>query len=126
MAWKILVIDDDRTFVRFVRSCLEALHYEVIPTFDGNEGMEKLKEKNPDLIILDIEMPKMDGYTFLLEIRKLVHAREIPIVIITAKEGMRDIFKMEGVSEYIVKPINAKELIDTVQKYLPDNSQPNA
>ena len=119
MPKKILVIDDDKTFVKMVRSSLEVNHFDVISAFDGDEGLEKAKTLNPDLIILDIEMPKMDGYTFMLEMKKIVGKKDIPILIITAKESMQDIFKMEGVKEYIVKPVNSNQLMVLINKHLP-------
>ena len=120
MAQKILVIDDDKTFVKMIRSSLEVNNFEVLSAFDGDEGLEKAKTLKPDLIILDIEMPKMDGYTFMLEMKKIVGQKEIPILIITAKESMQDIFKMEGVREYIVKPVNSNQLLALIHKHLPN------
>lgn len=85
---------------------------------DGLEGLKKVKAEKPDLILLDILMPRMDGFTFLLELRKDEKAHNIPVIVLTAKEMMQDLFKMEGISDYLVKPFEAEDLLARVQKYI--------
>jgi DNA-binding response OmpR family regulator len=117
MSKKILIVDDDPDLLRMVTMRLEANQYEVITAYDGEEGLEKVKAENPDLIILDIVMPKLDGYSFVQEIKKTEH-KTIPIIILTAKEEMEDIFKMEGISDYIIKPFDPEELALLLRKHL--------
>ena len=116
---KILVIDDDPTSVRLVQGCLGSHGYQVSVAADGEEGLAILSREKADLIILDIQMPKMNGYAFILELKKLGEEyRNIPILILTAKEGMTDLFKIEGAKEYIVKPFDPDQLLTTVKKYI--------
>jgi len=115
---KILVVDDEPNVVKVVASRLEANGYEVITANDGEEGLVKLKSEGADLIILDVMMPKMDGYTFVKKIRADDSISKVPVIILTAKEKMKDLFEIEGIKDYIIKPFEAKELLEKVNKYL--------
>jgi CheY-like chemotaxis protein len=115
----ILVVDDDPTSVRLVQGCLETNGYAVLCAGDGEEGLGILRSQQIDLIVLDIQMPKMDGFAFILEAKKLgENYRKVPIVMLTAKEGMTDLFKIEGAKEYIVKPFDPDQLLAAVKKYI--------
>lgn len=118
MAKKILVIDDEPHIIKVVTSRLEANGYEVITANDGDAGLEKLKSEGADLIIMDVMMPKMDGYTFVKKIRADDSIPEVPVIVLTAKEKMKELFEIEGIKDYIVKPFEAKELLEKVNKYL--------
>ncbi|OGX08695.1 MAG: hypothetical protein A2Z88_11565 [Omnitrophica WOR_2 bacterium GWA2_47_8] len=115
---KILVIDDDATLTKLLDARLSANGYEVVIAKDGAEGLEKYKKEKPDLIILDIEMPKMDGYTFVLEFKQIASLRDTPIIMLTAKEAMREIFAIEGINDYIVKPFDMDDLLNKIKKHL--------
>ena len=120
---KILVIDDDLLNTKLVKEILEKNNYEVITATDGQDGLEKTESEQPDLIILDIIMPKMDGYTFLREIRaKEIKASQkrqpIPIVVLTGSAQMSDLFQLEGIKDYIVKPFKPEVLLDKVRHNL--------
>ena len=117
MAKKILVIDDDPTFLKMAQPFLESHGFSVATAMDGEQGIEKLKADRPDLIVLDVQMPKMNGYTFIFEIKKLSGARSIPIIVLTAKEGMAEIFKVEGVKEYLTKPFKPEVLLNHINKH---------
>ena len=112
MPKKILVIDDDQLNVKLVKSRLESSGYEVSTAFDGGEGLEKVAKDKPDLIILDVQMPKMNGYTFMLEFRKLDVFTQIPVIVLTAHEEMQPIFTLKGVRGYLVKPIKFELLFE--------------
>ncbi len=116
---KILVIDDDPTIIQLIKSRLESLKYMVNTAQDGLEGLDNLKKDKPDLIILDIQMPHMDGLTFIQEFKKEDSFRQIPIIVFTVKETMQDIFKLEGAKEYMIKPMDINVLIEKVKKYVP-------
>ena len=118
MAKNVLVIDDDRALVKIIDNYLQSQGYSVFSAFDGEEGLAKLKEVNPQLIILDIHMPKMNGYNFILEAKKIINFKSIPIIVLTAKEGMDELFKMEGVQEYLVKPFQPDWLLEKIKKYI--------
>ena len=117
MPKKILVIDDDPTLIKMVQPFLESHGFSVAAAMNGEEGIEKLKSDRPDLIILDVQMPKMNGYTFIFEMKKIGGARSIPIIVLTAKEGMAEIFKVEGVREYITKPFKPEVLLNHINKH---------
>lgn len=118
MAKKILIIDDDRSLLKMAGSYLEAHGYEVACSLDGDEALTAIKANAPDLIVLDVQMPKMNGYTFLFELKKIENAQKIPVIVLTAKEGMAEIFKLEGVKEYITKPLQTETLLTLIKKHI--------
>ena len=118
MSKKILVIDDDPTIIKLVRSLLEEAKYQVTTAVDGQEGLEKVKDNIPDLIILDIKMPKTDGYTFILELKKQEDLKDVPVMMLTVQDAMEDLFRMEGVQDYLTKPIDSKVFLEKVRRCL--------
>ena len=119
MPQKILVIDDELGILKLVKTRLEAKQFEVLTAVVGEEGLEVAKRGHPDLIILDIQMPKMDGYTFVREAQKLPDLRSIPVIVLTATDKMQDLFKVEGIKDYIVKPFDGDVLLSAIKKHLP-------
>ncbi|MBN3039116.1 MAG: response regulator [Candidatus Omnitrophica bacterium] len=113
---KILVIDDEPDIIKVLISRLQANGYEVVSATNGEEGLERFQKENPDLIVLDILMPQMDGYTFVKRLKKA--DGDIPIIVLTAKSGMKDLFAIEGITDYVVKPFNADELLKKIEKNL--------
>ena len=114
MPKKILVIDDDRTNTTLLKARLEASHFAVVTANDGDVGLEVLKKEKPDLIILDVEMPKMNGYTFLTEMKKLDEFKSRPVIVLTAHENMQPIFGLKGVKGYFVKPLKIEPLLEKI------------
>ncbi|MCP4650834.1 MAG: response regulator [PVC group bacterium] len=118
---KILVVDDEHDMVTILKARLEKRGFAVVSAYDGAEGLEKIDEENPDLIILDIIMPKMDGYTVIKELKKRSMKEGsslIPVIVLTAKDKMQDLFAMEGVTDYIIKPFEVPELLDKINKLI--------
>lgn len=115
---KILVIDDEPGVVHLIKARLEANHYEVLTAYDGIEALERVTVDKPDLILLDILMPRMDGGTFLQEMKKRGLMGTIPVIVLTAKANMREFFLIGGVVEFIVKPFEAKNLLREIEKHL--------
>ena len=115
---KVLVVDDEPQFVAMVKMRLEANGYEVISTFNGNEGLKSAKQHRPDVILLDIMMPEKDGYTMLRELRADEQIRDIPVIVVSIKPAMKDLFEIEGVIDYIVKPFETEELLLRIKKAL--------
>lgn len=115
---KILVVDDEPHIVKMVKNRLETNHFEVVTAYNGLECLQCVGVEKPDLIILDISMPRMDGYSVVKELRANAKTAEIPILILTAKEMMRDLLEMEHVSSYLVKPFRSEDLLDHVRKAL--------
>jgi CheY-like chemotaxis protein len=112
---RILIIDDDLTFIKIIEPFLKSQGFEVMVAYDGEEGIKKLKD-NPHLIILDILMPVMDGYQFVIEKKKIEGNKQVPVIVLTAKEGMADVFKVEGAREYLLKPFQPAALLKSIQR----------
>jgi len=123
MPHKILLIDDERVNVALIKLGLASNRYNVIEAADGIEGLEKVKEVNPDIIILDVMMPNMNGYEFMGELKALQGFRTTPVIMLTANETMQDMFKLEGVKAYFVKPVMLNELVAKIVECLGENPE---
>ena len=116
----ILWIDDDQLLLSF---CCEALNqhgYRTLVAADGPTGIETARTERPDLIILDVVMPNMDGFEACRELRKLEHTRDIPVIMVTTRgEGhhVENGFEV-GCNDYVTKPINGPELLSKVRNLL--------
>ena len=121
MAHKILVIDDDRINVALVKFGLAEQRYHVVTAGDGDSGLDMVRQEKPDLIILDIQMPHMNGFEFMGELKRVQGIKTTPVVMLTANETMEDIFKVEGVRGYFVKPVVLVELVETIKQILGPN-----
>lgn len=117
---KILLVDDEEDVLRTVGFRLQASGYDVVTASDGKEGLEKAHSEKPDLVILDLMLPKMDGYKVCAFLKKDTRYRNIPIIMFTAKAG--DIDKKLGLEvgadAYIMKPFEPPELVEAVAKLL--------
>lgn len=113
---KILIIEDEDPIRELIKLNLEMAGYETLEASDGRQGMEKFKNEKVDLILLDIMLPKMDGYEVLPQILK----REIPVILLTAKDGLKDKVKgLEmGADDYVTKPFEAMELLARIKAVL--------
>src|SRR5579871_1005815 len=118
MPKKILAVDDERHIVRLVQVNLERAGYEVVTAFDGKEALEKVESERPDLVVLDVMMPYMDGFEVLKNLRKNPETRELPVIMLTAKAQDADVFRgwQSGVDCYLTKPFNPMELIVFVKR----------
>ena len=119
MTRKVLLIDDDKGIVEVIKNILEERDYDVIVAYDGKEGLEKIQSEVPDLIILDVRMPLMNGYEFIraLKAQKVIDGMPmIPVIVLTAKEEMEEVFKMEGAKGYLVKPVDPGSLIKKIEE----------
>ncbi|MCL6629965.1 MAG: response regulator, partial [Armatimonadetes bacterium] len=113
MPKKILAVDDEKHIVRLVQVNLERQGYEVITASDGKEALQKVEEERPDLVVLDVMMPYMDGFEVLQNLRRNPSTRDIPVIMLTAKAQDADVFRgwQSGVDCYLTKPFNPMELI---------------
>jgi DNA-binding response OmpR family regulator len=116
---RILLVDDDYEIVESMRIALEAHHYEILVARDGNQGLVMAERENPDLVILDMMMPKRSGF---LVLEKLRRTRPVPmrVIMITANEGSRHkaYAEMLGVDDYIRKPFPMDRLMESVSRLL--------
>jgi len=116
---RILLVDDDAEIIESLRLALEANGYNVLVARDGNQGLALSERENPDLVILDMMMPKRSGFLVLEKMRR---TRETPmrVIMITANEGTRHkaYAEMLGVDDYIRKPFPMDRLIESVQRLI--------
>lgn len=119
VAKRILLVDDDPEIVETLRYALEAKGYTVLVARDGNQGLAMAEREDPDLVILDMMMPKRSGF---LVLEKLRRSRPVPIrvIMITANEGSRHkaYAEMLGVDDYIRKPFAMDRLVESVERLL--------
>ncbi len=117
MTEKILVIDDEDLTVQLISMLLERRNYEVVKAYRAEEGLRLAYRTHPDLILLDIMMPDMDGWEVCRRLREL---SDVPIIFLTAKDDVRDVVKgLEmGADDYIVKPYDNNELVARIRAHL--------
>jgi len=120
MNGRILVIDDNIQFQKLMAQALSHAGYEVIVANDGAEGLNKLKETRPSLVILDIMMPGMDGYEVCRHIRANPQTADIPVLMLTAKNGPRDQMQgfASGADDYLTKDMSLLEIVQRVRSML--------
>ncbi|MFC1958192.1 response regulator transcription factor [Chloroflexota bacterium] len=124
---KILIVDDDPDIVEAISAVLESYSYQIVTANDGENGLNKLKEEKPDLMILDLLMPKMDGFAVLKELQdpRLSKYRDVLILILTSvkEDASRRRYELEtglelNVDDYVEKPIDPHTLATRVEKLL--------
>jgi len=115
---RILVVDDERHIVRLIQVNLERAGYQVATAFDGKEALKRVEEAKPDLIVLDVMMPYMDGFEVQKRLQADPNTRNIPVIMLTAKSQDADVFRgwASGVSAYLTKPFNPLELLTFVKR----------
>ncbi len=121
---KILYVEDNPDNVYMLTRRLKKKGFELIIAGDGQEGIDKAIEENPDLILMDLSLPTMDGWTATAEIKKIKGVKDIPIIALSAHAmpEHRDRAIKAGCSDYDTKPIDIKRLLTKIEKYieLPD------
>ena len=116
---KILLVDDEVDLVKMIRFALERIGFTVLVSNDGEDALRQAREDNPDLIILDIMLPKLDGYQVCHLLKSDQRYKHIPILMLTAKAQQKDkALGMEiGADEYITKPFEMNELMEKIKSY---------
>ena len=116
---RILLVDDDSEIIESMRFTLEAKGYQVLVARDGNQGLAMAEREVPDLVILDMMMPKRSGFLVLEKLRR-THPVPMRVIMITANEGTRHkaYAEMLGVDDYIRKPFAMDRLVDSVKRLL--------
>jgi len=124
MQRSILIIDDQKDYLELLRLRLETEGYMVLEASSGREGIKIAKESMPEIILLDLMMPDMDGFEVCSELKIESSTKQIPIIMLTAKRDPIDktFAKGVGVVDYINKPFSAKELLEKMEKYILENS----
>jgi two-component system chemotaxis response regulator CheY len=114
----ILTVDDSRTIRDMLKLALVGGGYTVIQAEDGVEGLERLKAEGADVVITDINMPRMDGFGFIEEVRSDPHYRGVPILVLTTESDAekKNRARMAGATGWIVKPFNPVKLVDAIRR----------
>ncbi len=117
---KILVVDDEVDLVETIRFPLEMEGYDVLVSYNGEDALNQARKENPDLIILDLMLPKLDGYKVCRLLKFDERYKHIPILMLTAKTQEKDkiLGKETGADEYITKPFEMDDLMEKVKAYL--------
>ena len=117
---KILVVDDEHDLVSTVAYRLKFAHCVVVTAGNGQEGLDKAAEEKPDLILLDTNMPVMDGHEMLKRLRADPDLKHTPVIMLTARSAPDDIAAASacGIADYVTKPFDFTELMEKVQKAL--------
>ena len=120
MAKKILIVDDEVQLVEMVKMRLEASGYEIIFAHDGQEGLDKAKKEKPDLMILDLMLPKIDGYKVCRMLKFDEKYKQIPIILFSARAQDEDkqMGKEVGADAYITKPFDPQALLGKIKELL--------
>lgn len=121
---RILLAEDNLPSRELVREILETLGYQVIEACDGGEALDKVRGNEPDLVLMDIQMPVMDGFAVLSQLRKEYRFLKLPVIALTAyaMEGDREKILEAGFDGYATKPINAATLSCEIQRWLEGTS----
>ncbi|HEV3041754.1 MAG TPA: response regulator [Candidatus Angelobacter sp.] len=122
MPKKILIVDDSSTALMMETMILSKTGYELVTASDGQQAVEKARAESPDLILMDVVMPTMNGFEACREIRGDARTSHVPIILVTTRgeEECVEAGFNSGCSDYITKPVNAQELVLLVQSYLDD------
>jgi two-component system alkaline phosphatase synthesis response regulator PhoP/two-component system response regulator VicR len=128
MPKRILVVDDEKHMVRLLQLNLEREGYEVVTAYDGADGLETARALKPDLVLLDITMPRMDGFEVLNALKSREDTEKTPVVILTARSKDADVFHgyESGADAYLTKPLHPSELTAVIRRMLDEHASPPA
>lgn len=120
MAIKVMIIDDSNTIRRTAEALLKKAGYEVLTASDGFEAMSMITDHRPDIIFVDIMMPRLDGYQTCSLIKNNKQFKHIPVIMLSSKDGLFDRArgKIAGSQEHVNKPFTQEELIEVITKYV--------
>lgn len=122
---KILLVDDEEYIIKMNMLRLVDLNYDVISASDGRDGFEKAEKESPDLIILDVVMPRMDGLQALVKLKSSPKTSRIPVIMLSGvgeKEALNKAM-VSGAADFIEKPFNGERLIEAIKKNMPKGKQ---
>ncbi|MCR4337735.1 MAG: response regulator [Candidatus Omnitrophica bacterium] len=115
---KILVVDDDKALTRLLKTRLVQQGYEVATSWDGRDALKQYDVFQPNLILLDLLMPEIDGYAFVAELKKRDQLKKVAIIVITSVITIHDVFQLEGVNDFVMKPVVMEKLLAKIEKRL--------
>ncbi len=117
---RILIADDSATELKYITKALEGIGHELITAIDGEEAEHKIRSEQIDLVVLDVIMPKKNGFQVCRDLKSDDTYKDIPVILLTSKKQESDIFwgKKQGADEYITKPFEPLELVTAIKKHL--------
>src|SRR5262247_2129163 len=126
MSKRILIVEDQEDNRTILRDVLSTVGYELIEALNGKDGVRLAQSERPDLILMDIQLPEMDGYQATQQIKSIAELKTIPIIAVTsyALSGDEAKARAAGCDGYIAKPFSPRELLAKVREYLPDVANP--
>jgi twitching motility two-component system response regulator PilG len=118
---KVMIIDDSKTIRRTAETLLEKAGCEVVTAVDGFDALAKIADSNPDVIFVDIMMPRLDGYQTCALIKNNPEYANTPVIMLSSKDGLFDKARgrIVGSDEYLTKPFSKKELFEAINRYRP-------
>ena len=122
MSKRILIVEDQEDNRTILRDVLSTVGYELIEALNGEDGVKLAQNERPDLILMDIQLPKMDGYEATQQIKSIAELKTVPIIAVTsyALSGDEAKARAAGCDGYIAKPFSPRELLAKIRKYLSD------
>ncbi len=114
----VLVLDDEQAYTKVMSMVLDEYGFDPVPANSAQDAWELLDRVTPDLVLLDVMMPKIDGITFLTDLRADARLRAVPVLVVTAYTETRERALRAGASGYLNKPFSAQQLRDSIGKFL--------
>jgi len=117
---KVLIVDDEPFNLDYLQQELEDLNYQIITASNGQEALEKIHREQPDLVLLDLMMPILDGFAVLAQVKADMGLRDIPVIIVSAANDSKSVVRgiKQGADDYITKPVDAVHLVNKLKEYL--------
>ncbi|HCJ66272.1 MAG TPA: two-component system response regulator [Elusimicrobia bacterium] len=118
---KVLVVDDEEDIVYLLQEALEDEGYQTLGAYNGQEALEIVQKEKPDLILLDIMMPKIDGYSLNQQLKKHQETQSIPVIVISGRGQLRDLFLLNQespIADFLEKPFPVKLLLEKIEQVL--------
>jgi len=113
---KILLADDEEQLALAIKIRLQSRGYHVVTASDGRQALDLIAKEQPDLVILDVLMPVMDGYFCLRELNQRFGRGKFPVIILTARDRMKELFDLEGIEDYVIKPFDHEDLLVRIER----------
>jgi DNA-binding response OmpR family regulator len=123
---KILLIDDEEQLALAVKIRLQSRGYQVTTATNGRQALELMAQDRPDLVLLDVLMPVMDGYSCLRELNQRFGRGKLPVIVLTARDQLKELFELEGIEDYVIKPFDHEDLLIRIDRVLQRQAKASA
>jgi len=116
---RVLLVEDDPIIIDLIKAVLSSHNYDVVHTSDGSEACDVARKIQPDLILLDVMLPGLDGYSIHMQLGRDEDLMNIPVIVITAKSQLEDVFRQtSNFAGFVTKPFKIKDLLDKIEQTL--------